>query len=181
MGRVWVGRYWVARRIRWQDCLMTVTFQGSTTFSNSTSFFEMENSHFPPVFSKVLHYSDYYGIWPPDVKSWLSGKDSDAGKDWGQEENRATEDEMVEWHHRLNGHEFEQALGDSEGQGSLMCCSPSGRKESDTTEQLNNNNNSDWSPLPLFLLSRLPCLSPSYKQRVGHDWATELNWTDKEL
>ena len=50
---------------------------------------------------------------------------------------------MVEWHHRLNGHEFEQALGDSEGQGSLMCCSPSGRKESDTTEQLNNNNNSD--------------------------------------
>ena len=59
----------MARRIRWQDCLMTVTFQGSTTFINSTSFFEMENSHFPPVFSKVLHYSDYYGIWPPDVKS----------------------------------------------------------------------------------------------------------------
>ena len=48
---------------------MTVTFQGSTTFSNNTSFFEMENSHSPPVFSKVLHYSDYYAIWPPDVKS----------------------------------------------------------------------------------------------------------------
>ena len=61
----------------------------------------------------------------------------DAGKDWGQEEKGTTEDEMVEWHHRLNGHEFEQALGDGEGQGSLACGSPWGRKESDTTERLN--------------------------------------------
>ena len=53
------------------------------------------------------------------------------------------EDEMVGWHHQLNGHEFEQALGDGEGQGSQECCSPGGHKESDTTEQLNNNNNSD--------------------------------------
>ena len=52
-----------------------------------------------------------------------------------------TEDKMVGWHHRLNGHEFEQALGDGEGQGSLACCSPWGHKESDTTEQLNNSNN----------------------------------------
>ena len=80
-------------------------------------------------------------FWPPDVKSWLTEKDSDAGKDWGQEEKGVTEDEMVGWHHWLNEHEFEQTLGVSEGRGSLACCSPRGHKESDTTEQLNNNNN----------------------------------------
>ena len=58
-------------------------------------------------------------LWPPDAKDWLNGKDPDAGKDWGQEEKGATEDEMVGWHHWLHGHEFEQAHGDSEGQGSL--------------------------------------------------------------
>ena len=62
-------------------------------------------------------------LWPPDVKNWLIGKDPDAGKDWRQEEKRTIEDEMVGWHHQLNGHEFEQTLGDSEGQGSLACCS----------------------------------------------------------
>ena len=80
-------------------------------------------------------------LWPPDVKSWLTGKDPDAGKDWRQEEQGTTEDEMVGWHHWLNRHEFEQALGDGEGQGSLACCSPWGCKESDTTEWLNNINN----------------------------------------
>ena len=79
-------------------------------------------------------------FWLPDVKSRLSGKDPDAGKDWRQEEKRATEDEMVGWHHQLNGHEFEQAPGDGEEQGSLMCCSPWGHKESDSSEGLNNNN-----------------------------------------
>ena len=83
-------------------------------------------------------------LWPSDVKSRLTGKDPDAGEDWGQEEKEATEDEMVRWHHRLNGHEFEQTLGDGEGQGSLACCSPWGHKESDTTERLNNNWNSAW-------------------------------------
>ena len=58
-------------------------------------------------------------LWPPDVKSWLIRKDPDAGKDWRQEEKGPTEDEMVGWHHRLNEHEFEQTLGDDEGQGSL--------------------------------------------------------------
>ena len=74
------------------------------------------------------------------MQSWLIGKDPDAGKVWGQEEKGMTENEMVGWRHRLNGHEFEQAPGDSEGQGSLACCSPWGCKESDTTEQLNNSN-----------------------------------------
>ena len=68
------------------------------------------------------------------------GKDPDAGKDWRQEERGMTEDEMVGWHHRLNGHECEQTPGDGEGQGSLVCCGPCGRKESDVTEWLNNKN-----------------------------------------
>ena len=79
-------------------------------------------------------------LWPPDVKSWLIWKDPDAGKDWRQEEKGTTEDEMVGWHHWVNGHEFEQALGDGEEQGSLVFCSPWGCKESDMTKQLNNNN-----------------------------------------
>ena len=76
-------------------------------------------------------------FWPPDAKSQLTGKDPDAGKDWGQK-TRAAEDEMVGWHRRLNGHEFEKTLGDSEGQRSLACCSPWGSKESDTAWKLNN-------------------------------------------
>ena len=76
-------------------------------------------------------------LWPPDAKNWLIGKDPDAGKDWGQEEKGTTEDGMVGWHHRLNAHEFEQAPGVGDGQGGLAYYSPWGRKESDTTEQLN--------------------------------------------
>ena len=76
-------------------------------------------------------------LWPADEKSWLIGKDHDAGKDWRQEEKGMTDNKMVTWHHWLNGHEFEQTLGDGEGQGSLACCSPWGPKESDTTEWLN--------------------------------------------
>ena len=71
-------------------------------------------------------------LGPSDAKSQLIGKDLDAGKNWGQEEKKVTEDEMVGWHYQLNGHEFEQTPGDSEGQGSLVCCSPWGHKESDT-------------------------------------------------
>ena len=77
-------------------------------------------------------------IWPPDTKSRLTGKDPDDGKDWGQEEKGATEDGMVGWHQWLSGDEFEQTLGDGEGQGNLVCCSSWGRKESDTILQLNN-------------------------------------------
>ena len=76
-------------------------------------------------------------LWPPHAKSWLIWKDSDAGKDWGQEEKGTTEDEMVGWHHRLNGHGFGWTPGVSNGQGGLACCSPWGHKESDTTEQPN--------------------------------------------
>jgi len=75
-------------------------------------------------------------LWPPDTKNWPTRKDPHAVKDWRWEKG-TTEDEMVGWHHRLNGHEFEQALGVSDGQESLACCSPWSRKESDTTEWLN--------------------------------------------
>ena len=81
-----------------------------------------------------LQYLDYL------MRRADSLEKTDAWKDWRQEEKGMTEDEMVGWYHRLNGHEFEQAPGDGEGQGSLECCSPWGCKESDTSEQLNNNN-----------------------------------------
>ena len=77
------------------------------------------------------------------MKSQLIGKDPDAGKDWGQEEKGMTEDEMVGWFHRLNGHEFEQASGDGDGQGSL---SPWGHRELDMTEKLNKTKSSQESP-----------------------------------
>ena len=80
-------------------------------------------------------------LWPPDVKSWLIWKDPDAGKDWGQEEKRMTEDKMVGWHHWLDGHGFGWTPGVGDGQGGLACCG-------------------------------------SWGHRVGHDWATELSWTE---
>ena len=80
-------------------------------------------------------------LWPPDVKNWLTGKDPDTGKVWRQKEKGTTENEMVGWHHWLDGHEFGQAPGCGDGQGILVWCTPWGHKESYTTEQLNW---SDW-------------------------------------
>ena len=74
-------------------------------------------------------------LWSPDVKSWLIWKDPDAGKDWGQEKKGTTEDEMIGWHHQLNGFGWTPGVGDA--QGDLACCGSWGRKELDTTEQLN--------------------------------------------
>ena len=102
-----------------------------------------------PVHSEGDQPWDFFGkndakaetpvLWPPHVKSWLIGKDSDAGREWGQEEKGMTGDETAGWHHRLDGHEFEWTPGDGDGQGGLACCDSWGR-------------------------------------RVGHNWATELNW-----
>ena len=89
-------------------------------------------------------------LWPPDVKNWLIEKDSDAGKDWRQEEKGMTEDEMAGWHHRVDGHELEWTLGAGDGQGDLACCNSWGRKESDMTERLN------WTELILGPVIRLP-------------------------
>ena len=81
------------------------------------------------------------------MKCWLFGKDSDAGRDWEQEEKGMTEDEMAGWHHWLDGREFEWTPGDGDGHGGLACCDSWGRKESDTTEQLN------WTELRQTFLS----------------------------
>ena len=111
-------------------------------------------------------------LWTPDAKNWLTGKDLDAGKDWRQEEKGMTEDEMVGWHHRLNGHEFEQAPGVGDRQGILVCCSPWGRKELAMTEQLiwtelnsvyklnkqDDNIQPCCTPFPILNQSVVPCL-----------------------
>ena len=94
-------------------------------------------------------------LWPPEAKNWLLGKDPHPGKDRRWEEKEMTEDEMVGWHHRLNGHEFEWTPGVGDGQEGLACCGPWGRKESDTTERLN------WTELHKC------CLLPSTKWH-GH-------------
>ena len=91
-------------------------------------------------------------LWPPYVKSWLIGKDSDAGRDWGQEEKGTTEDEMAGWHHQLYGSEFGWAPGVGDGQGGLACCNSWDHKESDTTERLN------WTE----------------KQKVALDWSNPV-------
>jgi len=100
-----------------------------------------------PVHSEGDQPWDFFGrndakaetpvLWPPHEKSWLIGKDSDAGRDWGQEEKGTTEDEMAGWHHWLDGRESEWTLGVGDGQGGLACCNSWGCKESDTTERLN--------------------------------------------
>ena len=102
----------------------------------------------------------------PDAKNWLIGKDPDAGRDWRQEEKGTTENEMVGWHHRLEGHEFEEAPGVGDGQGSLVCCSPCGHEELSTTN--------DWTELILSQKGiwhtqrcRDGFKSPSKDQKVG--------------
>ena len=98
-------------------------------------------------------------LWPPDAKNWLIGKDPEAGKDWRQEEKGTREDEMAGWHHWLDGLGLEQALGVSDGQGSLVCCSPWGRRESDTTERLS------WTALSQFESG-----GPQHKHTGSHQW-----------
>ena len=117
---------------------------------------------------------------PSHAKSWLIGKDSDAGRDWGQEEKRMTEDEMAGWHHWLDGHEFEWTPGVGDGEGGLACCDSWGRKESDMTERLN------WTELNYEYLLRFVakmlvliwgCSSRSYwKNYVIYGIYTMKNW-----
>ena len=127
-------------------------------------------------------------LWPPHVKSWLIGKNSDAGRDWGQEEKGMTEDEMARWHHWLDGHEFEWTPGIGDGQGGLACCNSWGHKEADTTEQLN------WTELSTFIEHYIRAhiediTSFSFKQLSGimlllaknvkyevTEWGLDLSW-----
>ena len=118
-------------------------------------------------------------IWPPDVKSWLIWKDPDAGKDCGQKEKGTTEDEMVGWHHRLDGHEFGWTLGVGDGQRGLACCGSWGLKELDTTEWLNWTE-SPWRICGLFQnIHKLICFMPN---GFGEDqilWMLDI-WKWKE-
>ena len=98
--------------------------------SRSGAMFNFGRNRLTVFLSGFYHFPFF--IFVPDAKSWLVGRDSDAGKGWRQEEKRVAEDEMVGWHQRLNVHEIEQILGDNKGQGSLVCCSPWDRKEPDT-------------------------------------------------
>ena len=98
-------------------------------------------------------------LWPPDAKNWLIGKDPDAGKDWREEEKGTTEE--VGWYHWLDGHQFEQAPGVGDGQRGLVCCSPRGRTESDTTEQLNWYWCTTFRSYHRYLLKDLSFIPPS--------------------
>ena len=101
--------------------------------------------------------NDYEVLWPPDRKSQLIGKDPDAGKDWGQEEKGTTQDEIVGWHHWLNGHELGQTPEDCEGQRGLACYGPWGHKESHITWRLNNNEKEDvWNSSSISALWPYP-------------------------
>ena len=123
---------------------------------------------------------------PPDAKNWLIEKDSNAGTDWRQEEKGITEDEMAGWHHRLNGHEFEQALGAGEGQGGLACCSPWGYKELDMTMY---SSSSSWAPTlsahqeagrvvdGYTSFSDLSVPSNFLTEASASSWTLVVNWT----
>ena len=108
-------------------------------------------------------------LWAPHAKSWLIGNDSDAGRNCGQKEKGTTEDKMAEWHHWLDGHEFEKTPGVGDGQGSLACCYSWGCKESDTTEQLN------WTRFIIAFLPRSKCLLISSPVTICSDFGAPPN------
>ena len=109
-------------------------------------------------------------LWLPHVKSWLNGKNPDAGRDGGQEEKRTTEDEMAGWHHRLDGLEFEWTPGDCDGQGGLLCCDAWGRKESDMTAQPN------WTELNVKILKLWEWMICLWTQS---EWVVKLNFRSR--
>ena len=121
--------------ISFSSCLQSSPASGS--FPMSWLFTSGGQSTEASASAWVLPVNKTPVLWPPHAKSWLIGKHSDAGRDWGQEEKGTTEDEMAGWHHWLNGCECEWTPGVGDGQGGLACCDSWGRKELDTTEWLN--------------------------------------------
>ena len=136
---------------------MNLTILGTSYKSNQTVFVSIYKE-IQPVHPKGDQSWVFIGrtdaeaetpiLWPPHVKSWLTGKDPDAGRDWGREEKGMTEDEMAGWHHRLYGHEFEWTLGVGDRQGDLVCCDSWGHEVLDMTERLN------WTELNWSLKSK---------------------------
>ena len=140
-----------------------------------------------PVHSEGDQPWDFFGrndtkaetpvLWPPHGKSWLIGKDSDAGSDWGQQEKGMTEDEMAGWHHWLDGYEFEWTPGVGDGQGGLACCDSWGHKESDTTERLK------WTELVCVCVCVCVCMDLKAKVLWRREWqstpvlAWRIPWT----
>ena len=138
---------WVPKNWRFWTVVLENTLEGPLDFK------EIQPVHSKGDQSWVFFGRNYAKaetpvLWAPHVKSWLTGKDSDAGRDWGQEEKGTTEDEMAGWHHGLDGCEFEWTLGVDDGQGGLACCHSWGLKESDMTEQLNWTE-LNWTELPV--------------------------------
>ena len=146
----------------------------------------------PTVHSKEDQSWDFFGrndaqaetpvLWPPHAKSWLIGKDSDAGRDWGQEEKGTTEDEMAGWHHWLNGHAFEWTPGVGDGQGGLVYCNSQGRKGSDVTEWLN------WTePKKIYRFIAIPIKLPmalftDLDQKIWkYVWRRKRPWIAKAI
>ena len=163
----WSTKKHVALQESWapkNGCFWTVVLQ-------KTLESPLDCKDIQPVHSEGDQLWDFFGrndakaetqiLWSPHAKSWLIGKDPDAGRDWGQEEKGMTEDEMVGCHHWLDEHESEWTLGVGDGQGGLACCDSWGRKELDTTERLNWTALSWWwlslncSVLILFILPTL--------------------------
>ena len=137
----------------WAWCFWTVVLLVKTLES------PLDCKEIQPVHSKGVQYRLFFGkndakaetpvLWPPHAKSWLIGKDSDAGRDWGQEEKGMTEDEMACWYNWLNRCEFEWTPGVGDGQGCLACCNSWSCKELDTTERLN------WNDIYVYICTHI--------------------------
>ena len=115
-------------------------------------------------------------LWPPHSKSWFIRKDHDAGEDWGQEEKGATEDEMVGWHHRLDGHEFGWTLGVGDGQGGLACCDSWGCKESDMTEWLTDLDWTELNSTGILLIYFCFCCKTSLEKQKLEELLADINY-----
>ena len=160
--------------------------------NTAPNFSPLDCKEIQPVHSEGDQPWDFFGrtdakaetlvLWPPHVESWLIGKDSDAGRHWGQEEKGMTEDEMAGWHHQLNGREFEWTLGDGDGQGGLACCDSWGCKELERLSywtELNWNKSRHYSgPLliQVLLVVKNPPANTGDMRRGFDPWVGKIPW-----